>query len=272
MGAPVEKFNPLKPSALSQKRDSVRASTGGKKLKISEVTLDDVRRDAIQFGLATNVIFQMKAGKEASIYLAEWKGHPIILKAFRFWNTSQASKERGVYAPTKMCALASKEHDMLSACFEAGMNVPTPIGRVGNYLTMRLIGEGIEPAPQLKDVQLENPEDALDTILDQYLIMYTQVNYVHGDLSGYNILWWDNKPWIIDMPQAYRVGPWADMKHVVMLLRRDIVNVLSYFKKHYGIRRDVDHIVQVFLDEYVPENLRNYEETFAIPEEALPNE
>ncbi|MDF1540333.1 MAG: hypothetical protein P1Q69_15670 [Candidatus Thorarchaeota archaeon] len=269
MAAPVEKFNPLKPNALSQKRDSARAATRGKKLQISEVTLEDVRQDAMQFGLATNVIFQMKAGKEASIYLAEWKGHPIILKAFRFWTTSQASKERGVYAPTKMCALSSKEHDMLWACFNAGMNVPTPIGRVGNYLTMRLIGEGIEPAPQLKDAHLDDPDVVLDMILDEYLIMYSKVNYVHGDLSRYNILWWENKPWIIDMPQAYRVGPWADMKKAESLLRRDIVNVLSYFKRYHDIRRDVDHIVQVFLSEYVPENLRNYDETFATPEEVF---
>jgi len=102
----------------------------------------------------------------------------------------------------------------------------------------------------------------LDQILDDYLIMYRDVNYVHGDLSAYNILWWKNKPWIIDMPQAYHVGPWSDMKRVVMLLRRDIVNVLSYFKK-YGISKDPDYIVDVFLSEYVPHNLRNYDEDIA---------
>jgi serine/threonine-protein kinase RIO1 len=272
VGAPVEKFDPRKPSALSQKRHSERGAAGGKKVKISEITLEEVRQDAVQFGLATNVIFQMKAGKEASIYLAEWKGHPIILKAFRLWQTAQASKERGVYAPGKMAALASKEHDLLSLCFNAGMNVPTPIGRVGNYLTMRLIGDDIEPAPQLKDVQLDDPDSALDALLDQYLIMYSKVNYVHGDLSRYNILWWKNRPWIIDMPQAYLVGPWADMKKAEKLLRRDIVNVLSYFKRYYDIRRDADYITNVFLSEYVPENLRNYNETFSIPDEVLFNE
>lgn len=269
MGAPVEKFNPLKPSAMSQKREAECGSAWGKKVKISEITLDEVRQDAIQFGLATKVIFQMKAGKEASIYLAEWKGHPIILKAYRFWQSAQASKEQGVYAPGKMSMLASKEHDMLSVCFKAGMNVPTPIGRVGNYLTMRLIGDGIEPAPQLKDVILSDPDAALDSILDQYLIMYAQVNYVHGDLSGYNILWWEDKPWIIDMPQAYLVGPWADMNQVVKLLKRDITNVLSYFDRYYNVGRDVDHVLKVFLSEFIPENLRNYDESFSIPDEVL---
>jgi RIO kinase 1 len=125
---------------------------------------------------------------------------------------------------------------------------------------MRYIGNGREPAPQLRNVHLEEPDLVLDEILDDYLIMYRDVHYVHGDLSAYNILWWEGRAWIIDLPQAYQVGPWADMEKVVKLLRRDIVNLLSYFKK-YGIRRDPDEIVKVFLSEYVPHNLRNYDET-----------
>ncbi len=260
----VEKFNPLKGSALSRKRDNETDGKWGKEVEINEINLEEVRRDAISFGLATDVVYQMKAGKEASIYLADWKGHPILLKAYRFWQTAQASKAKGVYAPTKMEALAAKEYEILLLGFTKGMNVPTPIGRVGNYLTMRLIGEGTEPAPQLRDVRLENPEDALDAILDQYLIMYRDAHFVHGDLSGYNILWWQNKPWIIDVPQAMHIGPWADMKSAVSLLRRDITNVLSDFKRYYGIRRDTDKIVEIFLSEYVPENLRNFDEDVGV--------
>ncbi len=260
----VEKFNPLKGSALSRKRDAQTEGKWGKDVEINEINLEEVRNDAVKFGIATDVIFQMKAGKEASIFLAEWKGHPIILKAYRFWQTAQASKKKGVYAPQKMEALAAKEHEILSQCFAERMNVPTPIGRVGNYLTMRLIGDGREPAPQLRDVRLEDPEEALDQVLDQYLIMYSKVHYVHGDLSGYNILWWDNKPWIIDVPQAVRIGAWTDMNAASSLLRRDIVNLLSYFKRYYNIRRDPDHILGVFLSEYVPDNLRNFEEDVGV--------
>jgi RIO kinase 1 len=254
----VEKLNPRKPSALSKKRDAQRAGKAGRAVEISEVNLEEVRQDAIAFGLATDVSFQMNAGKEASIYLASWNGHPIILKVYRLWTTSQASKRRGFYAPGKMEVLAAKEFDLLFSCFKGGMRVPTPIGRVGNYLTMRFIGDA-QPAPQLRNVDLESPEAVLDQILDDYLVMYRDVHYVHGDLSGYNILWWKNKPWIIDVPQAYKVGPWADMQHVTKILRRDIVNVLRSFKS-YGIRRDPDQILEIFLSEYVPENHRTFRE------------
>lgn len=259
MAGVVEKLNPKKPSALSVKRDAQRGSQRGWTVEINEITLDEVREDAVKFGLATEVLYQLNAGKEASIYLATWKNHPIILKAFRFWNTSQAKKSKGFFAPGRMQVLAAKEFDLLMACFKAGMNVPTPIGRVGNYLTMRFIGDGTEPAPQLRAVVLEEPDVVLDQILDDYLLMYRDAQYVHGDLSAYNILWWKELPWIIDMPQACKVGPWSDMKNIEFLLRRDIANVLRYFKR-YGIRRDADKILQVFLSEYVPENLRNYDE------------
>ncbi|MGD9395824.1 MAG: RIO1 family regulatory kinase/ATPase [Candidatus Thorarchaeota archaeon] len=259
MSPVVEKLNPRKPSALSVKRDGQRGNKRGWTVAINEITLDEVRDDAVNFGLATEVKYQMNAGKEASIYLANWKDFPLILKAYRFWQSAQAKKSKGFFAPGRMQAIAAREYDLLLACFKAGMNVPTPIGRVGNYLTMRLIGDENGPAPQLRTVQLEEPDIVLDEILDDYLTMYRDVNYVHGDLSAYNILWWEGRAWIIDLPQAYQVGPWADMKQAATLLRRDIVNLLRYFKK-YGIRRDPDEIVKVFLSEYVPHNLRNYDE------------
>jgi RIO kinase 1 len=259
MSPVVEKLNPRKPSALSIKRDAQRGSKRGWTVAINEITLDEVRDDAVKFGLATEVLYQMNAGKEASIYLANWKDFPLILKAYRFWQSAQAKKSKGFFAPGRMQAIAAKEYDILLGCFNAGMNVPTPVGRVGNYLTMRFIGDELEPAPQLRNVHLEEPDLVLDEILDDYLIMYRDVHYVHGDLSAYNILWWQGRAWIIDLPQAYQVGPWADMKQVVSLLRRDITNLLSYFKK-YGIRRDPDEILKVFLSEYVPHNLRNYDE------------
>lgn len=264
----VEKHNPMKDGAITRKRDGLKGDGG--KADIPEITFDTVREDAINYGLATDVLYQMNAGKEASIFCATWKEHPIILKVYRFWQSShQLSKKSGFIAAgtTKRtyCILgmmenfAVLEYDLLMRCFKAGVHVPTPIGRVGNYLTMRFIGDGTEPAPQLKDVELENPELALDKILDDYLIMYRDVHYVHGDLSGYNILWWQEKPWIIDVPQAYEVGVHCDMLKAEKLLRRDIKNVLSYFES-YGIYRDDEHILNVFLSEYIPRNHRNYRE------------
>ncbi|MCK4484832.1 MAG: hypothetical protein KAU89_08400 [Candidatus Thorarchaeota archaeon] len=263
MPSVVEKYNPNKASALSRKRDLQRGAKRGRSVAIRELTLHEVREDAVQFGLATELHYQLKAGKEASIFLASWKSHPIILKAYRFWHSTHTSKKKGFFAPGAMEALAAKEYDVLLACFKTGVPCPTPIGRVGNYVTMRFIGDGHEAAPQLKDAQLENPEAVLDQILDDYLIMYRDAHYIHGDLSRYNILWWKKRPWIIDVPQACKVTPWSDMKQVSSLLRRDIKNVLSYFER-YDMHRNLDQIVEVFLSSYTPDNQKNFRERVSV--------
>ncbi len=266
----VDKFNPLsKGTTIDQKRDELRGGTSGKAV-IGEPTFEDIKKDAITMNLATDVLYPISAGKEATIFLAKWNNHSIILKAYRLWATphklsmtkghireSSGKKTRWILGLLE--DIAVKEFDILQSCFKAGVRVPTPISRVANYLTMRFIGDGDTPAPQLREVDLEKPEVVLDEILDQYLHMYRDAHYAHGDLSAYNILWWDDRPWIIDVPQTEAVNKWSDMNKIELVLKRDIRNVLNAFES-YGIERDPDHILQVFLDAYVPDNLRNYQE------------
>ena len=265
----VDKFNPLKGGVIDRKRDEIRGGTSGK-AAIGEPGFADIRNDAIKYGLATDVLYQMSSGKEASIYLALWNNFPIILKAYRLWATPhklsmtkgyvrESSGKRTRWILGLIEDITVKEFDILDNCFRAGVRVPTPISRVANYITMRFIGDGETPASQLREVQLDNPEAVLNEIFDQYLLMYRDVNYVHGDLSAYNILWWKEQPWIIDVPQSEPVNKWSDMNKVELILRRDIENVLKYFET-YGIERDPEHILTVFLDAYIPDNLRNYRE------------
>jgi RIO kinase 1 len=266
----VDKFNPLsKGSTIDQKRDELRGGTSGK-ATIEEPRFEDIKQDAIKFGLATDVLYPMSAGKEATIFLAKWNDHSIILKAYRLWTTphklsmtkghireSSGKKTRWILGLLE--DIAVKEYDILQNCYRAGVRVPTPISRVANYLTMRFIGDGDSPAPQLREVELENPEAVMNEIFDQYLLMYQAAHFAHGDLSAYNILWWKNQPWIIDVPQTESVNKWCDMNRIELILRRDITNVLSYFES-YGIQRNPEHILSVFLDAYIPDNLRNYKE------------
>jgi RIO kinase 1 len=266
----VDKFNPLaKGSAIDQKRDALRGGTSGK-ARIEEPRFEEIRRDAINYGLASDVLYPISAGKEASIFLALWKDHPIVLKSYRLWQTphklsttkghireSSGKKTRWILGLIEDIAVT--EFDVLQDCFKAGVRIPTPISRVANYLTMRFIGDGETPAPQLREVELDNPEAVMNEVFDQYLKMYRDAHYTHGDLSAYNILWWKNQPWIIDVPQSETVNKWSDMNKVELFLRRDIDNVLRYFK-NYRIERDPEHILEVFLDAYIPSNLRNYRE------------
>ncbi len=60
----VEILNPNKAAAVSFKRDGQRVSKRGRTVPISEVTLSEVKEDAVRFGLAIDVAYQMNAEKD----------------------------------------------------------------------------------------------------------------------------------------------------------------------------------------------------------------
>ncbi len=61
---------------------------------------------------------------------------------------------------------------------------------------------------------------------------------IHGDLSAYNVLYWEGRVRVIDFPQAVdaRANPNARD-----LLARDVANLCTYFARQ-GIRADPDRI------------------------------
>jgi RIO kinase 1 len=50
---------------------------------------------------------------------------------------------------------------------------------------------------------------------------------VHADLSVFNLLWWNDVVWIIDLPQAVDI---STNSQALDFLHRDLVNVGEWFK------------------------------------------
>jgi RIO kinase 1 len=99
---------------------------------------------------------------------------------------------------------------------------------------MEYIGDETAPAPELRDVQLENPEEIARKILDYAKLSYQKAGLVHGDLSEFNVLMFKGEPVIIDVGQAVLLEhPMAKE-----LLERDVKNIARYFRK-LGVKLDV---------------------------------
>ena len=58
-------------------------------------------------------------------------------------------------------------------------------------------------------------------------ILYQKCKLVHADLSEYNLLYWDNKVYIIDVSQSVE----HDHPHSLDFLRRDIFNINEFFRR-----------------------------------------
>ncbi len=129
------------------------------------------------------------------------------------------------------------EYNTMQVLYQAGARVPEPFAMSGQALVMTYIGDGDEPAPQLKHVDLDagTARRFFGIIMDE-IALWLACERIHGDLSPFNILLWRDEPVIIDFPQA--VNPFEN-PDARFLLERDLRNVASYFAPH-GIRLDTE--------------------------------
>jgi RIO kinase 1 len=74
---------------------------------------------------------------------------------------------------------------------------------------------------------------------------------VHGDLSAYNILYWQGAITVIDFPQV--VDPFANPAGRA-IFERDIARVCGYFAGH-GVDADAPALAAALWDEHVPADL-----------------
>lgn len=127
------------------------------------------------------------------------------------------------------------EFGTLSRLHAAGADVPRPLSCAQSAILMEYIGERGLSAPQLYNVELKPAEvrPLFERMLHN-LEIFMECDRVHGDLSPYNILYWQGSLKIIDFPQA--VDP-MDNPQAFMLFERDVEYVCEYFAA-YGIQSD----------------------------------
>jgi RIO kinase 1 len=119
------------------------------------------------------------------------------------------------------------EFTTLQILHAAGADVPEPYATANNAILMGYIGDDRIAAPTLNDVRLDPAEASLlfQNVLRNVEIMLRS-DRIHGDLSAYNLLYWDGKVTLIDFPQA--ISP-QDNRNAYRIFERDLVRVCEYF-------------------------------------------
>jgi RIO kinase 1 len=257
--------------------------------------------------LITDVLRVIKSGKEATVYccvadpatgrelLAAKVYRPRMFRSLKHdavYRESRVIRDVGgrVVADSRRRRKATKktergraaqvtnwiEHEFKTQrlLYEAGADVPCPLAQIGNAVLMDYIGDEAEAAPLLREVDLP-PEEAqplFDAIL-RNIELFLACDRVHGDLSEYNILYWQGAgaraagagartagenaeaqprqapaaagagaraagaATIIDFAQA--VDPRYNPDDVFTLLARDIARVCRYFARA-GVEADAE--------------------------------
>lgn len=127
------------------------------------------------------------------------------------------------------------EHDVLMALHESGCAVPYPVSYADDVLVMEYVGARDGAAPQLAAARL-SPDEVRSAWHDvvQELRRITAAGWAHGDLSAYNVLWWEGTVWFIDFPQAVDI---AQNPQGLGFLHRDVANITAWFARR-GVEED----------------------------------
>ncbi len=152
-----------------------------------------------------------------------------------------ARMARAIRGKTRRGRLMSHHHwverewDTLCRLFDAGADVPEPYAHSSDAILMEWIGDADSVAPQLRRMSLSEPDarSALERLLGNVEI-FLGCDRVHGDLSPYNVLWHDERPWVIDLPQAVDARTSSD---ALRLLGRDVENLCRWFRGR-GVHTD----------------------------------
>jgi RIO kinase 1 len=214
--------------------------------------------DALDYFLAegwiTRVLHVVKSGKEATVYCCEAAPSTgaalLAAKIYRpresrgFQNDAIYRAGRWVGEARLRRAIANKsrkgreyqfgswvdqEWEALTRLHALGADVPQPVSRCGDAILMEYLGDADGPAPRLQALSLA-PDEAhrLLRVLLRNVELWLAHDTVHGDLSAYNVLYWQGHPRVIDFPQAVdaRANPNARD-----LLTRDVANLCGYFAR-----------------------------------------
>lgn len=219
-------------------------------------------------GHVSEIIRVINGGKEGIVYccrggpmagadlVAAKVYHPLQRRHFRNDAVYQESRLRGPKVRRELLGMSKKsafgrkvqfnswvgsEYETLRMLHDAGADVPSPIARTENVVLMEYVGDESNAAPPLEQVDLRREEAiAIFERILRNVGLWLDLDRIHGDLSAYNILYWNGAISIIDFPQAIdsRFNPSARD-----LLERDLTNVCSYFER-YGVSSDPGRIAR----------------------------
>jgi RIO kinase 1 len=240
-----------------------------KAARFEEAWLLDSLNELAEHLWISDVLRKAKVGKEASVYLckpgpaateskfvAAKVYRPRMLRnlkndqQYRDGRTDLDSEGNKVYKDADVHAIAKRsnygeelrhqswiahEFAAMETLFAAGADIPRPYARTGNAIAMDFVGDALGSAPTLNEVALDREEarPLFERVMRNVEILLAH-GFIHGDLSSYNILYWEGGITLIDFPQV--VAP-KDNRNAFRIFVRDVTRLCEYFAKQ-GVDSD----------------------------------
>lgn len=235
----------------------------------SELVLDQRTRmillQMINRGVVSEIHGAISTGKEANVYgavLHPEDGSEPVQRAIKVYKTAiLVFKDRERYITgehrfksgadkgnsRKMVKLwAEKEFRNLRRIHAAGIPCPEPVSLKLHVMVMEFLGDRKGWAyPRLRDSGVNSDDEWKDLYIQLLGIMrrlYQVCKLVHADLSEYNILYHNQRLYIIDVSQSVE----HDHPRSLEFLRMDIKNVGDFFRRQ-GVDTLADRAIFDFI-------------------------
>jgi len=239
-----------------------------KAARFEEAWLLDSLVEIAEHKWISDVLRKVKGGKEASVYLCKSGVSvdvPLLaakiyrprmlrnLKNDQQYRTGRSDLDESgnviindgtLHAMEKRSAFGEEarhqswiayEFTTLEVLHAAGADVPKPYAMEKNAILMGFVGNLSSSAPALNSINLDLDEarPLYERVIHNIDLMLTH-GRIHGDLSAYNILYWDGDITLIDFPQV--VLPDSNPSSWNIFLR-DVTRVCQYFSAQ-GVQCD----------------------------------
>ena len=213
----------------------------------------------MQQGEIETIDYPIARGKEAHVFRATSKAGPLAVKIFHTTNAVFKGLAKYIDGDPRFSGLSRRHRELvniwvrkefrnLKRMRNSGLRVPEPMMNLKNVLVMEFIGDNESPSPRLKDVEVDDPKGVFEDLLEIAAVIWQTCDLVHADLSEYNILWHDGRPWVIDAGQAVTTRHPSAKEFLV----RDITRITEWALRR-GLEATVAESLVRVLDGPVPD-------------------
>jgi len=195
----------------------------------------------------------VSAGKEARVYFGEDRErNPLAVKIY-LMSASDFRRRLGYIAGDRrfgklpsgsrdtIFLWTRKEFKNLQSADAAGVRVPRPVAFLRNILIMEYVGNPPEPAPTFAGTEVDESDCAwtFETIGK----LWRKARLVHADFSEFNVFKTEKERILFDMGSAVL----SSHPQSEEFLRRDVANMVRFFRKRGVPTGDTDSLVEATL-------------------------
>ncbi|HEV2138306.1 MAG TPA: RIO1 family regulatory kinase/ATPase [Nitrososphaerales archaeon] len=207
------------------------------------LTREGVELMALKDYVKKDLIFALGAiiakGKESDVYEAlTEEGSVYALKVYKIGRTSFTNvRKKRVAESAEFRSWVTANYNAAKREYHAlrkleGLSSVFP--RAVAYSRSTVLLEELSGVRLSQRPYMEDPAEALKTVMESMRKAYSEARLVNSDLSEYNILTDGSSVWLIDWPQAVD----ASHPNSTELLLHDVNAVTTFFRRAYGVETD----------------------------------